>query len=58
VGSILLPSALRAPISVIYRFARSADDIADEGVANAPTRLTQLDEYRQALNRIEDGYPS
>ncbi|HVK53398.1 MAG TPA: squalene synthase HpnC [Burkholderiales bacterium] len=58
VGSILLPSALRAPISVIYRFARSADDIADEGEANAPTRLAQLDGYREALNRIEEGAPS
>ena len=35
VASILLPARLRQPIEVIYRFARSADDIADEGDALA-----------------------
>lgn len=31
VASLLLPRRLRKPISVIYTFARMADDIADEG---------------------------
>lgn len=31
VASFLLPSRLRKPVEVIYAFARSADDIADEG---------------------------
>ena len=31
VASLLLPAPLREPIEVIYRFARSADDFADEG---------------------------
>ncbi|MES2354349.1 MAG: squalene synthase HpnC [Pseudomonadota bacterium] len=55
VGSILLPRNLRAPIGVIYHFARSADDIADEGDATAPVRLTQLNRYQQELDRIESG---
>jgi phytoene/squalene synthetase len=38
VASILLPAALRAPVEVIYRFARSADDFADEGADPAATR--------------------
>ncbi len=33
VASWLLPAPLRRPVSVIYRFARSADDFADEGEA-------------------------
>ena len=33
VASFLVPPRLRRPIEVIYRFARSADDIADEGDA-------------------------
>ena len=31
VASLLLPKALREPVTHIYHFARSADDIADEG---------------------------
>ncbi|TMH21183.1 MAG: squalene synthase HpnC, partial [Betaproteobacteria bacterium] len=31
VASVLLPAALRRPVSLIYRFARTADDFADEG---------------------------
>ena len=31
VASLLLPARLREPVEIIYRFARSADDFADEG---------------------------
>ena len=37
VASWLLPKRLRQPIEAIYRFARSADDIADEGDAPQPS---------------------
>src|ERR1041384_2979793 len=33
VASFLLPAPLRRPVEIIYRFARSADDFADEGSA-------------------------
>ena len=33
VASFLLPRRMRRPIEAIYRFARGADDIADEGEA-------------------------
>jgi len=52
VASILLPRALRAAVRDIYRYARSADDIADEGHDDAPTRLRQLAAYRAELHRI------
>lgn len=53
VASFLLPRRLREATRVIYWFARSADDIADEGTASAGERLAALQEYRNELSRIE-----
>jgi phytoene synthase len=55
VASMLLPARLRHPVALIYRFARSADDFADEGDLPPPQRLAQLDDYRQELDRLEAG---
>ena len=55
VASILLPKTLRRPIEAIYRFARGADDIADEGDASDVERLQGLDAYRAELEHIEHG---
>jgi len=52
VASILLPARLRRPIANIYRFARSADDIADEGDLEDQARLDALARYREELARI------
>lgn len=49
VASWLSPSRLRDPISAIYRFARTADDIADEGHAYAGQRLMDLQQMRNDL---------
>ena len=49
VASWLCPSRLRPPILAIYRFARTADDIADEGPASGGERREQLAAYREAL---------
>jgi squalene synthase HpnC len=49
VASLLLPAQLRAPVETIYRFARSADDIADEGDDPADVRLRRLSVYRAQL---------
>ena len=49
VASFLCPAHLRAPIAAIYHFARTADDIADEGDATAAQRLVELEDYRTAL---------
>ncbi|MDR3393172.1 MAG: squalene synthase HpnC [Sulfuriferula sp.] len=54
VASVLLPRRLRHAVEVIYHFARSADDIADEGNASADERLAALDDYRAELTRIAD----
>ena len=50
VASILCPPHLRAPIAAIYHFARTADDIADEGNADSQARLQSLAEYREQLH--------
>lgn len=55
VASRLLPRRLRRPIAVIYAFARSADDIADEGDADEKTRLEQLAAYAQMLDGLQKG---
>ena len=57
VASRLVPSRLRPAVVAIYQFARSADDIADEGDAAPETRLAQLDAYEANLERIERGEP-
>ena len=49
VASLLVPARLREPIRVIYRFARSADDFADEGEDPPDVRLRNLAEYRRQL---------
>lgn len=58
VASLLLPKALRWPVAVIYRIARSADDIADEGDAPAVERLALLAEYRAELDRVAQDMPA
>jgi len=55
VASWLLPKRLRRPVEAIYWFARSADDIADEGHASPAERLSQLAAYHGELDRIERG---
>ena len=55
VASFLCPPALRAPITAIYWFARTADDIADEGSALAQVRLADLTAYRTDLQACATG---
>lgn len=55
VASILLPKRLRPAVEAIYAFARSADDLADEGDALPEERLAALSAYEQALDRIGQG---
>ncbi|MET3133169.1 squalene synthase HpnC [Oxalobacteraceae bacterium GrIS 1.11] len=55
VASILLPKRLVPAVEAIYAFARSADDLADEGDAAPEERLRALQAYEAALARIERG---
>ena len=49
VASLLLPAPRRVPVAVIYRFARGADDIADEGEDAPQERLRKLERFRAQL---------
>ncbi len=49
VASWLCPPPLRAAVLAIYHFARTADDIADEGTATPEQRRSDLARYRRAL---------
>jgi hydroxysqualene synthase len=49
VGSWLVPAAKRPIVHAIYRFARFADDIADEGTQNAQERVSTLEQLKTAL---------
>ena len=55
VASLLLPKRLVPAVEAIYAFARSADDIADEGDALPAQRLAQLVTYEDALAAIGRG---
>jgi len=55
VASYLLPARLRRPVEVIYAFARSADDIADEGELSEHERIAGLRAYDDALEQIAAG---
>ena len=55
VASWLCPPRLRPPIAAIYHFARTADDIADEGSAPPAERLNDLATYRADLHAIARG---
>jgi len=46
---------MRGAVQAIYHFARTADDIADEGDAAAAQRLDQLHAYRETLRRCARG---
>ncbi|MDR0997086.1 MAG: squalene synthase HpnC [Zoogloeaceae bacterium] len=58
VASLLLPKRLRQPIEAIYRFARAADDLADEGNASPEERLTALSAFGAELAAIAASQPS
>ena len=58
VASLLSRRHCVRPIRAIYRFARTADDIADEGNAPPAERLAGLAELRGALDAIEPEPPA
>ena len=55
VASLLLPRELREPVGVIYRFARTADDFADEGNDAPAARLEKLQGFGLELEGISSG---
>jgi squalene synthase HpnC len=55
VASLLCPAALRPAVAAIYHFARTADDLADEGDVESTLRLELLANYRADLAAIASG---
>ena len=58
VASWLCPPHLRGAVVALYHFARTADDLADEGPADAKQRLAHLGAYRRALEQASDPHSS
>jgi hydroxysqualene synthase len=58
VASIFCPPALRPAIVAIYWFARTADDLADEGDASPQMRLDELAAFRTDLAACAAGLPT
>ncbi len=59
VASVLCPAALRPSVTAIYWFARTADDLADEGDATPESRLLDLQSYEADLLAVAgSGLPS
>ena len=57
VASFLCPPALRPAITAIYWFARTSDDLADEGDVLPAERLADLAAYRADLQACVAGKP-
>jgi squalene synthase HpnC len=55
VASWLMPARLRPAVKIIYAFARSADDLADEGEVSDEQRLIALTNYETQLHLIQTG---
>lgn len=59
IASFILPKKMRRPICVVYTFARTADDIADEGNFSESERLSKLDYLWQSLEALgQDPQPN
>ncbi|MGZ3159558.1 MAG: squalene synthase HpnC [Burkholderiaceae bacterium] len=58
VASVLLPRRLRPAVEAIYGFARSADDLADEGDVTPEARLAALNAYEAELDKIHNQQPT
>jgi len=55
VASFLIPKNLRKHVAVIYWFARTADDLADEGNISQKERLKRLNEFEVNFNKSAKG---
>jgi len=55
VVSKFIPAALRKHVAIIYKFARTADDIADEGDDSPEHKTEKLDEFKQKLSDCLNG---
>jgi squalene synthase HpnC len=57
VASFLIPKKFRKDIAIIYWFARTADDLADEGNVEPERRLEELNKFELEFNKSLKGEP-
>ena len=57
VGSFLIRKDLRPHVHAFYRFARSADDIADNPLLSADDKLRRLDRMGEILDGVSGRAP-
>ena len=53
VATLLYPKKIREAVIILYQFARTADDIADEGSFSKKERLENIKIYQINLNKIK-----
>jgi squalene synthase HpnC len=58
VVSLLIPAKFRNDIAIIYWFARTADDYADEGNISISERLEKLQAFGQRLDSLLKNHPA
>lgn len=58
VASLLIPKHLRTAIHVLYQFARSMDDIADNQALTTSDRKKFIQHYEEELDKIATKIPS
>jgi squalene synthase HpnC len=58
VASFLIPKNFRNDVAIVYWFARSADDLADEGNVKPEKRLDELDKFELEFNKSLKGEPN
>jgi len=55
VVTFLIPAKLRKHVAIIYWFARTADDMADEGIMSVEERLKHLTDFEVSFNQLLNG---
>jgi squalene synthase HpnC len=58
VVSWLIPSELKNDVAIIYWFARTADDLSDEGNFSSSERLEKLEEFGKRLEKLLTNEPA
>ena len=56
--SFLVPAKFRNDIAIIYWFARTADDCADEGIYESAIRLAKIQAFENNLNSLQNSHPT
>lgn len=57
VVSFLLPKKIRKDVAIVYWFARTADDFADEGNFEDSDRITKLNAFEDSLKNLLNNEP-